>query len=74
MGGLKDFAAIHTTHVGNLVNSSKSSLVSGVSVPAVWAETVRAENNRAAMVAKRMMNSERRLLVEAAPSRLQHSI
>lgn len=60
--------AIHTAHVGSLVSSSKSSLAAAESESAVWAETVRAEKNRHAIVAKCMMESGRYHCME-----LQHN-
>ena len=60
--------AIHTAHVGSLVSSSKSSLAAAESESAVWAETVRAEKNKHAIVAKCMMESGRYHCME-----LQHN-
>lgn len=59
---------ILTAHVGSLASSSKSSLAAAESVPAVWAETVRAEKSRHAIVAKCMMDLWRNYCME-----LQHN-
>lgn len=70
-GVKKDFADMHTTHVGSFANSPKSSVASVVSDPVVWAEIVRAESSIAAMVARCMMKSGHRLLYRAGRLRLQ---
>ena len=62
----KGFAAIHTTHVGNFANSSKSSVAPGASDPAAWAETVRAVKSIPAMVARCIMNLACRLHMPGA--------
>ena len=60
---MQDFAAVHTTHAGNFANSSKSSVAAEALVPAVWAETVKADSSIAAMVARCMLDDlERRML------------
>lgn len=60
-GWAKGFAAIHTTHVGNFANSSKSSVAPGALDPAAWAETVKAEKSIPVIVARCIMNSACRL-------------
>ena len=72
---MKYYAVIRTAHVGNFASSCKSSLAvvaSVVSDPTVWAVTVNAERNKAAMVGKCIMNVGRGLRYRARQPRLQY--